>query len=66
MISDEFFVSAAHCYAKEVLDPQVLKTITIRQGTPYEETVEIKRIFAHPNFHLPSLHDDIAIGQLGR
>ncbi|XP_059096340.1 uncharacterized protein LOC131890908 [Tigriopus californicus] len=66
MISDEFFVSAAHCYAKEVFDPQIIKTVTLRQGTPYEETVEVKRIFIHPNFQLPSLHDDIAIGQLGR
>ena len=39
---------------------------TIRDGTPFKEVIEIKRVYQHPNYQYPKLYDDIAVVELGR
>ena len=39
---------------------------TLRDGTPFREVVEIKRVYQHPNYQYPKLYDDIAVVELGR
>ena len=39
---------------------------TIRDGTPFEEVVEIKRVYKHPNYKYPNLYNDVAVLELGR
>ena len=47
-------------------DPeQSTRTIIMRDGTIYQDVIEIRRVFLHPNFQFPSLYNDIAIGELG-
>ena len=45
---------------------ETVRTIIVRDGTIYNETIEIRRVFVHPGFKFPSLYDDIAIAELGR
>ena len=45
---------------------ETVRTIIVRDGTIYEEKIEIRRVFVHPGFQFPSLYDDIAIAELGR
>ena len=42
-----------------------MRTILVRDGTHFEETIEIRRVFVHPGFKFPSLYDDIAVAELG-
>ena len=42
-----------------------IKTTIIRDGTIYQDQIEIRRVFKHPNFRFPSLYDDIAVAELG-
>ena len=44
---------------------ETVRTILVRDGTIYEETIEIRRVFVHPGFKFPSLYDDIAVAELG-
>jgi len=41
-------------------------TIPVRDGTPYKEIVEVKRIYKHPLYSFPRLYNDIALLELGR
>ena len=43
-----------------------IKVNTIRDGTPFKEVIEIKRVYQHPNYQYPKLYDDIAVVELGR
>ena len=43
-----------------------MKGNTIRAGTQFKETIEIKRIYRHPNYVYPQLYNDIALLELGR
>ena len=38
----------------------------IRDGSPFEENNEVRRLFVHPNYNPPSLYNDIAIVELGK
>ena len=42
-----------------------IRTTIIRDDTDYQDVIEIRRMFLHPNFQFPSLYNDIAIGELG-
>ncbi len=42
-----------------------IRTIKMRDGTDFKESVEIRRVFAHPGFKFPSLYNDIAVAELG-
>ena len=46
-------------------EEETVRTIIVRDGTIYEEKVEIRRVFVHPGFKFPSLYDDIAVAELG-
>ena len=46
-------------------EDETVRTIIVRDGTIYEEKVEIRRVFVHPGFKFPSLYDDIAVAELG-
>ena len=43
-----------------------MKTNTLRDGTPYKELVEVKRVYKHPLYSFPRLYNDIALLELGR
>jgi len=64
-ISDRWVVAAAHCYDDFGSATQVLFN-TIRDNTANKESVEIKRVFKHPNYKYPTLYNDIALLELGR
>ena len=38
----------------------------IRVDTDYVENLEIKKVYIHPKFSNPQLHDSIAVIELGR
>ena len=42
-----------------------IRTIKMRDGTDYKESIEIRRVFVHPGFQFPSLYNDIAVAELG-
>ena len=65
IISDRWAVSAAHCY--DSLDIEDKKRVVrIRHGTPFEETVEIRKVYRHPDYKYPRLYNDVAVLELGR
>ena len=47
-------------------EDETVRTIIVRDGTIYEEKIEIRRVFVHPGFKFPSLYDDIAVAELGK
>ena len=67
VISDRWAVAAAHCYEGhgKFLTGRV-RTNTVRDGTPFKEIVEVKRIYKHPLYSFPRLYNDIALLELGR
>ena len=42
------------------------RTINIRDGTDYEEIIEVRRIFQHPLYSYPKLYYDVGIMELER
>ena len=46
-------------------DALFLKSVTVRHGIRDNESIEIRRTFAHPKFDFPSLYNDIAVSELG-
>ena len=65
VITDRWAVSAAHCY--DNLDSEdKKKVVRIRAGTPYEELVEIRKVYRHPRYKFPRLYNDVAVLELGR
>ena len=44
----------------------IFRSIILRHETDFEETIEIRRIFNHPEFRFPRLYNDIAIGELSK
>ena len=65
VITDRWAVSAAHCY--DNLDSEEKKKVVrIRAGTPYEELVEIRKVYRHPRYKFPRLYNDVALLELGR
>ena len=61
----EFKKIMFYIYAFSREQDESVRTIIVRDGTIYEETIEIRRVFVHPGFRFPSLYDDIAIAELG-
>ena len=39
---------------------------TLRDGTPFKEVIEAKRVYQHPNYEYPKQYNDIAVVELGR
>ena len=39
---------------------------TLRDGTPFKEVIEVKRVYQHPNYQYPKQYNDIAVVELGR
>ena len=39
---------------------------TLRDGTPFREVIEVKRVYQHPNYEYPKQYNDIAVVELGR
>merc|ERR1712226_1345785 len=70
IVNDRWMVAAAHCYDDFQSDqdnqPREIKVNTLRDGTPFKEVIEIKRVYQHPNYQYPKLYDDIAVVELGR
>ena len=70
MVADRWVVAASHCYddfaAGISQEAKKVRVNTIRSGTPYTETLEIKRVYKHPLYKFPNLYNDIAILELGR
>jgi len=65
LITDRWAVSAAHCYDSYGTDDKK-NVVRIRQGTPFEETVEIRNVYRHPAYRFPRLYNDVAVLELGR
>ena len=38
----------------------------LRDGTPFKESIEAKRVYQHPHYQFPLLYNDIAMIELGR
>lgn len=66
VFSDRFVITAAHCITDVQEQPGVTRTISIRDSTDFQETIEVKRSFVHPDFDLPSLYHDIGVFELER
>ena len=56
-------ITAAHCLTG--FDSN-LERHTFRSGTKFNETIEIKRKYVHPNYIYPKNYNDIALLELGR
>ena len=39
---------------------------TLRDGTPFKEVIEAKRVYEHPHYQYPLLYNDVAMIELGR
>ena len=65
IIADRWAVSAAHCYDEYDIENKI-EVVTIRHGTPFEETVEIRKVYRHPDYKNPRLYNDVALLELGR
>ena len=65
IIADRWAVSAAHCYDKYNIENKN-EVLTTRHGTPFEETVEIRKVYRHPDYKNPRLYNDVALLELGR
>ena len=37
----------------------------LRHESSFQENIEIRRVFVHPNYKIPLLYNDIAIAELG-
>lgn len=67
IISDRWAVAAAHCYEGHGNSLRgKVRTNTVREGTPFKEMLEVKRIYKHPLYSFPRLYNDIALLELGR
>lgn len=42
------------------------QTIVIRDGSEFQDQVEVRRIFIHPRYAYPSLYNDIAVVEFGK
>ena len=69
VVNDRWMISAAHCH-NQFLDlakgRAEVQAEVIRPNTKFIETIEIKRVYIHPNYHYPSLYNDVAVLELGR
>ena len=43
-----------------------MREITIRHNTKFNETIEVKRTYIHPDYVFPQLYNDVAVLELGR
>ena len=61
-------IGAAHCFISLGLekDGRRAQFVTHRDGTPYKETIEIRRVYLHPGYKYPQPYNDIAVLELGR
>ena len=68
IITDRWAVSAAHCYDKYGYNDEDEKrrTLRIRVGTPFEESVEVRNVYRHPDYRTRRLYNDVAVLELGR
>ena len=68
IISDRFAIFAAHCFAEfgTPSSEQKTTTIIIRDGTKYQEKINVRRILIHPDYKFPSLYSDIALVEFAR
>ena len=65
IIADRWAVSAAHCYDNYDIEDKK-RVVRIRHGTPFEETIEIRKVYRHPDYKNPRLYNDVAVLELGR
>ena len=65
IITDRWAVSAAHCY-DSFASADKKNVVRIREGTEYEETVEVRKVYRHPDYRYPRLYNDVAVLELGR
>lgn len=62
-------IGAAHCFDDfdaNANEKRKIKLNSVRAGTQFNESIEIKRVYKHPNYKFPLLYDDVAIIELGR
>ena len=65
-ITDKWALGAAHCYidySATKLDP---KGMTLNYGTEFEEDIEFKKVYRHPNYQAETLYNDVAVLEFGR
>merc|ERR550539_1197657 len=43
-----------------------IKIQNLRDGTPFKELIEVKRVYQHPHYKFGLLYNDIAMIELGR
>ena len=65
IIADRWAVSAAHCYDNYDIEDKK-RVVRIRHGTPFEEAIEIRKVYRHPDYKNPRLYNDVAVLELGR
>ena len=65
IISDRWAVSTAHCYDDQPYSDKK-RTLRIRVGTFFEESVEVRNVYKHPGYTTGRLYNDLAVLELGR
>ena len=65
IISDRWAVSTAHCYDDQPYSDKK-RTLRIRVGTLFEESVEVRNVYKHPGYRTGRLYNDLAVLELGR
>ena len=65
IISDRWAVSTAHCYDDQPYSDKK-RTLRIRIGTQFEESVEVRNVYKHPGYRTGRLYNDLAVLELGR
>ena len=65
IISDRWAVSTAHCYDDQPHSDKK-RTLRIRVGTLFEESVEVRNVYKHPGYRTGRLYNDLAVLELGR
>ena len=63
LISDRLILTAAHC-EQQFSNRGQSRSIIIRPGTEYAESIKVKRTFKHPYYKFPKSYNDIAISEL--
>jgi len=65
LINDRFILTAAHC-EEQFESKSTTRSVVIRHGSKYMETIKVKRTFMHPEYRFPLGYNDVALSELSR
>jgi len=70
IISDRYAITAAHCFETHAINPREKRiSVTIRDGTIYQESIGVRRMWIHPQRNVAffgAAYFDIAVLELER